>query len=106
VEPPSEIDGARVLCFAVVGDDVKPIGATRHSFGSLAEGELKPGPPLPPFDALAIATYDKDDGYYLFYLDADLGAVTDTWHETVEAVKRQAEFEYEGITEKWVALSD
>ena len=105
VEPPSEIGGARVLYFALVDDEVKPTGATRHSFGSVVEDEVVPGPPLSPFAALAIVTYDNNNGYYLFYLDPDWEEVTDTWHESVERAKHQAEFEYEGITSKWVSVS-
>jgi hypothetical protein len=103
--PPAEIGGARVYCFAVIDQDVRPTGATRHSFGTILEGELVPGPPMAPFAALAIVQYEGEDAYYLLYLDSDWEEVTDTWHQTVDAAKRQAEFEYEGITAKWIEVS-
>ena len=60
---------------------------------------------MAPFAALAIVTYDNDEGYYLFHLDPHWEEVTDTWHESVELAKRQAEFEYEGIGSKWVEVA-
>jgi hypothetical protein len=103
--PPSDIGGARVFYFATIGEDVRPTGATRHSFGQVIDGEVVPRRPMGPFAALAIVQYEGDDNYYLLYLDADWQEVNDTWHETVEAAKRQAEFEYDGITHKWVGVS-
>ena len=41
------------------------------------------------------------DAYYLFYCDAEWEPVTDTWHQTLEAAKGQAEFEYRGVTTTW-----
>ena len=39
--------------------------------------------------------------YYLFGCDADWSAVTDTSHETLEDALKQAESEYEGVSETW-----
>jgi hypothetical protein len=100
--PPHEIGSARVLRFAIIDPEVRPTGATRHSVGQIVDGEVVSGPPMPPFAALAIATYRDAEGYYLFYLDDDWNEVTDTWHESLDAAMSQAEFEYEGIGEKWV----
>jgi hypothetical protein len=105
VEPPSEIGRGQVHYFALVDDEVKPTGATQHEYGYVVEGEIVPGPPMPPFAALAIVTYDNDNDYYLLYLDSNWEEVTDTCHESVERAKHQAEFEYEGITSKWVSVS-
>jgi hypothetical protein len=106
VEPRREISGSRVLYFAVVDDDVRATGGVRHSEATIVEGELVEGPPLGPFEALAIATYEGGEGIHLLYLDADWEEVTDTWHESLEDAKRQAEFEYEGITAKWKAVAN
>ena len=98
---PHELDGARVLQFAVLDDDVRPTGATRHFKGSIAGGELVQEGRLGPFESLAIAKYDSGSGgFYLFYLDASARVVTDTWHESVEHALRQADFEYEGL--RWI----
>jgi hypothetical protein len=103
--PPEEIGGATVLRLAVVDENVRPTGATKHLLGAIVGGELVPGRPLGPFAALAIVRYSDCEGYYLLYLDEVWDEVTDTWHETVEDAMRQAEWEYQGITEKWVVVS-
>ncbi len=50
---------------------------------------------------LAICRFAEEDSFYLFYCDAEWNAVTDTYHETLEAALEQAEFEYEGVTATW-----
>jgi hypothetical protein len=37
----------------------------------------------------------------LFGCNAEWDSVTDTWHQTLEEAKEQAEFEYEGVSETW-----
>lgn len=51
-----------------------------------------------PAAALAICRYHDDDGCYLFYCDALWNVLTDTWHESMEAAIRQADFEYVGLS--------
>lgn len=98
--PPDELGGEKVLRYASIDDDVRPTGATKHSYGDLVDGEIVAGEPVGAFAALAIQ--GDDAGYFLLYLDADGSPVTDTWHETLDDALEQAEFEYEGITAKWV----
>ena len=100
--PPTEIGGAKVLRFAVIDPDVRPTGATRHSYGQVIDGKLVQGPPMAPFAALAIVQYPGDEAFYLLYLDKDWEEVTDTWHQSVDDAMRQAEFEYEGASVKWM----
>ncbi len=50
--------------------------------------------------ALAICR-DADGGFYLFGCNAEWDTVTDTWHETLEDAKHQAEFQYEGVSDSW-----
>ena len=61
-DPPTQIGEARVLHFACIDADVRP-------------------------------------------MDAEWREVTDTWHQSADDAKRQAEFEYEGITSKWTEVS-
>jgi hypothetical protein len=89
VEPPHELDGARVLKYAVVTPEVEPTGATRHTVGGVGFG---------PAATLAIARHAGEDGTYLLYLDHDGHVFTDTWHESIEDALHQAAFEYEGLT--------
>jgi hypothetical protein len=37
----------------------------------------------------------------LFGCDKEWHHITDTWHESLEEAKRQAEFEYEGVSATW-----
>ncbi len=55
-------------------------------------------------NGLVIAYYGggSDQGFYLFGCDAEWNTVTDTWHESVIAAKRQAEHEYEGTLNTWI----
>ena len=91
-EPPKEIDGARVLCFAAVTPEVSPTRATTHRRG----GQI-----LGPARALAICQYPDESSFYLFYCGEDWTVQTDTFHLSLEDAKHQAEFEYEGISKCW-----
>lgn len=85
---PKELDGAKVLKFAVVSDEVESTGATHH---------VAAGVELGPAAALAIARYEGDEGFYLFYLDDDGAVATDTYHDSAEDALAQAAFEYVGL---------
>jgi hypothetical protein len=89
---PSEIDGARVLRYAVVDESVRATRNCKHSVLAQKMG---------PARALAICPYEGEPGFYLFSCDSSWQVLTDTWHETMEDALRQAEFEYEGITANW-----
>jgi hypothetical protein len=91
---PVELDGARVLKYARLTAAVEPTGATRHIVGAVEAG---------PFAGVAIARYDDEDGYYLFYLGANGEVLTDTWHESIEGALEQSGVEYEGLTRVEVA---
>lgn len=90
--------------FAVIDQEVRPTGATKHSYGQVIDEDVVPGPPMEPFAALAIGQYADDSAYYLLYLNADWDEVTDTWHKTLDDAMHQAEFEYERISAKWENL--
>jgi hypothetical protein len=89
---PGELDGAKVLAFAVVTPEVN---ATRRTVHRLGNDILKPAA------CLAIARYDDDAGVYLFYCDEAWQVLTDTLHDSVDKAKAQAEYEYEGISALW-----
>jgi hypothetical protein len=91
-EPPELLDGARVLAFAVVDAAVAPTGGTTHRIGDEVLG---------PAAGLAIARYDGDGQFYLFYCDPAWRVVTDTCHPTLELAREQAEFEYRGVSARW-----
>jgi hypothetical protein len=81
---PRTIDGARVLSIADLSD-ARPLGTTRHVVNGLERTE---------FAALAIAQYDTNPGFYLFYCDGDWKTITDTYHDTIEDAVAQARFEF------------
>jgi len=89
---PDFIGNARVVCYAVVNLSL-PTSNTQH----IVNGKL-----FNTVYGLAICQYKPGDGYYLFYCTDDWAEVTDTWHETVEDAKDQAEFEYSGIINNWI----
>ena len=91
-EPPAELDGARILAFAVIEGSVVLSGGTTHRIGNEQLG---------PADGLAIAQYEGDSQFYLFYCDSTWHVVTDTCHLTLELAYKQAEFEYRGVSSKW-----
>jgi hypothetical protein len=80
----------------------KNMGTTRHRvLRSLPDGSAT-FEDLPPASWVEIVYEDGD--VFLFRYDSTDMCVSDTWHESVEAAKRQAAVEF-GITEdKWHVL--
>lgn len=62
-----------------------PTGKTRHRYGTLE---------IPPPSTLAIANYPDAPGFYLLHFDKEGNELTDTYHESVEEAKAQAEWEF------------
>jgi len=87
ITPPPTIDGAIVLKVADLSHAI-PTGRTSH---------VVTGRPVRNFDALAIAEYEFEEDFYLFYCDETWKVITDTRHATVEDAIAQAEFEYESV---------
>jgi hypothetical protein len=50
--------------------------------------------------ALAICG-DGEGGFFLFGCDAEWNTVTDTWHQTLDDARDQAEREHPGIRHAW-----
>ena len=88
--PPSLISNLPVVLFTPIDWRHEPTDNCRHTVGGHEFG---------PASGLAIC--QDGDAYYLFYCDAEWEPVTDTWHQTLEAAKGQAEFEYRGVTTTW-----
>jgi hypothetical protein len=75
---------------------VKVLGRTRHAQGHMEGDRVVDDGVLP---APAWVQIEPDgDAYLLVYLDANGDSITDTWHQTLDDAKGQAEFEF-GITE-------
>ena len=95
-QPPSEMNGAKVLSYVTLRKEHLPTGNAKHYVG----GEL-----MQPVSNLAICRYENDEGFYLFYCDTEWNVMTDTWHESAEHAREQAEFEYAGVSDAWQQIS-
>jgi hypothetical protein len=77
-------------------------GKTRHYQGRVVDGavtrEQEIGSPA------AVEIHQTDDGVFLYYLDQTGECLTDTWHLTIEAAKKQAAFEFEIREEDWIPV--
>lgn len=90
--PPSQLGAAEVVLFTTIGSSHRRTGRARHVVGGRQLGSAA---------GLAIAQYDGEAGYYLFYCDEHWNPIANTWHETVDDAKRAGEFEYEGVSRTW-----
>ncbi len=94
---PASIGNAKVIAFTAIDQRHRPTGACRH----IVAGELKG-----PVAGLAICKYEADAGYYLLYCDREWNPITDTYHNSVEAAKHQAELECTGVSSTWQHLEE
>ena len=90
--PPETLDGGKVVCFAELDTRVRRTGNTVH---------MVAGGTFPPFRRLVIIEDEPGGPYYLLYCDENWCSFTDTWHQTLDEAKAQAEFEYEGVGKVW-----
>jgi hypothetical protein len=88
---PPQIGGLPVICFSPIDGRHRPTGHCRH---------LGPKGLLGPARGLAVCGY-PGESVYLFSCDEGWMPFADTWHATVEEARRQAEFEYEGVSQTW-----
>jgi hypothetical protein len=73
-------------------------GNTRHHVPGRGAGDLCP--------TIAWVEIEPGDGaYYLFYFTAAGECLTDTWHESLDAAKRQARFEFEIEDADWTDVA-
>ena len=93
---PQLIGGYRVVCYSPIDERHHFTGNTRQ----IVKGRL-----IGAMAGLAICQPSKSSDYYLFGCDADWNVVTDTWHQSLEKAKDQAEFEYRGIVRTWNYVS-
>ena len=89
---PDSVGGARVICYSPIDHRHRFTGGTKQIVAGRLMGAMA---------GLAICQYPDEDAFYLFGCDADWSTVTDTWHQSVEEAKAQAEFEYEGVGSTW-----
>jgi hypothetical protein len=91
--PASEvIGGYKVVCYTPID--------SRHRFTEKTR-QIVRGKLMGAMSGLAICQPGKLDEFYLFGCDSDWNVVTDTWHQSLNEAKEQAEYEYEGVSETW-----
>jgi hypothetical protein len=81
-----------ILCFVKLGLQHRPTGKTRHYLGTAQ---------VPPAAMLNIVKYPDDEGFYLLHIDEDGNEIADTYHDSLEAAKQQANWEYSVRVEEW-----
>jgi hypothetical protein len=79
-------------------------GKTVHGLGTIADGKPEVTNVLPAPDWVGIAR--EKDGYFLLHFNSESECVADTWHESLEAAKRQAEFEFNISDSDWTEGSN
>lgn len=90
--PPQQIGGAKVICFTTIDKRHRPTGHCKQVVAGVLQG---------PAAGLVVCQYAGEDGYYLIGCDDAWQGITDTWHQTIEEAKAQAEFEYSGVSATW-----
>lgn len=90
---PSVIGGARVVCYTPIDSRHRHTGKTRQIVGGVLLGVAA---------GLAICQYEREEFFYLFGCDENWKSLSDSWHESLEDAKAQAEFEYEGTSLTWI----
>jgi hypothetical protein len=89
---PKQINGATVVLFTPIDERHRHTGNCRQIVAGVLQG---------PAAGMAICQYDGEDSFYLFGCDEHCSTITDTWHQTIEEARGQAEFEYEGVAATW-----
>lgn len=77
-------------------------GKTRHALGTIIEGTPLAVQDLPMPAWVEIV--EEEGAFYLLYFNAEGTCLTDTWHETLAAAKRQAQFEFEISPTEWETI--
>jgi hypothetical protein len=94
---PRTVGGAKVVCYTPVDSRHRYTGNTRQIANGIVLGSAA---------GLAICQYEGEESLYLFSCDDAWNTLSDTWHETLEGAKDQAEFEYEGTMHTWIAMGE
>jgi hypothetical protein len=81
-----------VVCYSPIDERHRFTAKTRQ----IVRGEL-----MGAMGGLAICQPPGSQEFYLFGCDVDWNVVTDTWHQSLDEAKEQAEYEYEGISKTW-----
>jgi hypothetical protein len=92
--PPELGDNFRLICYTPIDQ--------RHHFTDGCK-QFVDGKKVGPMADLMICRCQTEDAFYLFGCDNNWNVITDTLHQFLEEAKEQAEFEYSGSTNTWIA---
>jgi hypothetical protein len=90
---PTIISAMPVVAFSRIDERHRATGACVHIRSDIGV--------LGPAWGIAICESARGEGYFLYRCEDDWMPVTDTWHESLEDAKHQAEFEYAGVERTW-----
>ena len=73
-------------------DVVASTGNTTHAVGKLVDGKpmIDEQIPVPAWVEIA----EDDGGFFLMHYDEEGTCIADTWHQSLDEAKEQAEFEF------------
>jgi|SRR6266446_2960332 len=89
---PQIVGGFRVVAYSPIDERHRFTGRTKQVVRGVLMGAMS---------GLAICRPQGSEEFYLFGCDGDWNVVTDTWHQSLDDAKEQAEFEYEGVSKTW-----
>jgi hypothetical protein len=89
---PSHIGGMQVALWSPLDDRHLATGKTRH----LVATQQVRSP-----SGLAICR-ETAESFFLFLCDAAWQPIADTWHQSLDAARAQAEFEFTNLSSTWV----
>lgn len=93
--PPKIVGEAKLICFTFLDERHRHTGNCNQIVAGVLLGAAA---------GLAICQYEGEKAFFLFGCDTEWNTLSDTWHETLENAKEQAEFEYEGVAATWQTL--
>ena len=88
---PNNIGSQEVLLTAVIDNTCKHTKNCNHKFDGKVLGKAK----------WAVITKPDSNGACYLFLCYEHDELTDTFHQSIEEAKEQAEWEYENISNKW-----
>lgn len=93
-KPPRELDGAKVLLWAVLRKENTKTDAMRLYADGKEQTE---------FSGIALAQFQKnrDSGVYLFYCDQEWEVENDSLYRDLEEAKAEAERQFTGLSNRW-----
>ena len=95
-KPPTILDGANVLKYAILDNSVIHTGKISFYVGGKLKG---------PAAGIAICKYEDKDNYIIIYCNRNWRSFGAAGYKTIQEAMNSLEKEYSGITAKWQNMS-